>query len=82
MMMKGMESNVMTTIECVGPRCLTCLMIRSMSGITDNVISKGKLTFVFKAFDVRDPRMCPSAMCPTANRCFPLALLKGSGSFI
>ena len=64
---------VAVIIEWVGPRCWSCGIKMSMSGIVDNTRTSGRFRFVLSACDVVDPQMCPNAKCPTANKVFPLA---------
>jgi len=52
----GMKTINAVTIECVGPRCSRNGIIRSMSGIMDNVRTKGMLISVFRSFADALPR--------------------------
>jgi hypothetical protein len=54
-------------IECVGPRCSRNGIIRSTSGIADNMRIKGMLSSVFRSFAEALLEMYPKARWPTAN---------------
>ncbi len=52
---------VMVMNECVGPRCIKNCSIRSMSGMTETINRRGKLSLTPASFDELFPNMYPKA---------------------
>lgn len=55
------------TIECVGPRCSSPGIIRSMSGKRERSRTREMFMFTFRSFEESLPVRYPRARCPTAN---------------
>jgi len=54
-------------MEWVGPLCCRLGISKSMSGMTDDKNSKGRLTSTLKILEVVFPQRCPKARWPGAN---------------
>lgn len=53
--------------ECVGPRCSSQGIRRSVSGMIEATSTNGMFKLMFRDLDVAFPSIYPKAKCPTAN---------------
>lgn len=85
LMRAGIRKRVRRIIECVGPRCSSPGIRKSMSAITEAARSIGIFASKFRSLDAAFPVRYPKAKCPTANVEFSpfFYVLEGKGvSFI